>query len=63
MLRHAYALTRYDAHSGSRMPATSSGCQRREATLAMKKATGSASTASITVTRAATPIVRIVTER
>ena len=40
---------------------TSSRCQPREATLAMKNAIGSAITASITVTSGAMPTVRSVT--
>ena len=42
---------------------TSSRCQRGEATLAMNSAIGKASTASMTVTRAAMPIVRSVIVR
>jgi hypothetical protein len=40
------------------MPTTSSPRMRRLATLAMKKAIGKASSASVTVTSAAIPIVR-----
>src|SRR3954451_2700942 len=56
--RQAYALTRYDAHSGIRTAITSSFWVRGDATLAMNSAIGKASTASTTVTSAATPIVR-----
>ena len=50
MPRHAYALTRYDAHSGVSTAITSSRWARGDATFAMKSAIGNATTASMTVT-------------
>ena len=63
MPRQAYALTRYDAHSGVSTAITSSALGRGEATFAMYSAIGKAITASMTVTATAMSRVRMVMVR
>ena len=56
--RQAYALTRYDAHSGTSTAATRIARIRRGATRAMKNANGTAMTMQRIVTSAAMSSVR-----